>query len=149
MKLLKWLSISDRFIKTYLDARLAPLGINSSQHMYLIKICDNPGILRDSLTETFYVHPSNIVRMVTALERNGLLTKRPYEKDMRTCRLYPTEKALAIYDQVQAICRDAETLLMKSLDKEEQAAFAEMLHRCGQTVAAELGMEREGDVFDE
>ena len=149
MKLLKWLSISDRFAKSYLDARFAPLGINSSQHMYLIKICDEPGILRDSLTETFYVHPSNIVRMVSALERNGFLTKRPYEKDKRTCRLYPTGKALAIYDQVQAICRDAETLLLQSLDPDERELFHAMLYRCGRSIAAELGMEREGDVFDE
>ena len=38
MKLLKWLSVADRFAKSYLDDQLAPLGINSSQHMYLLKI---------------------------------------------------------------------------------------------------------------
>ena len=41
MKLLKWLSVADRFTKAYLDQRLEPLGINSSQHMYLLKICGN------------------------------------------------------------------------------------------------------------
>ena len=45
MKLLKWLSVADRFTKTYLDSRFAPLGINSSQHMYLLKVCSEPGIL--------------------------------------------------------------------------------------------------------
>ena len=53
MKLLKWLSVADRFAKSYLDDQLAPLGINSSQHMYLLKICDQPGILQDSLPELF------------------------------------------------------------------------------------------------
>ena len=76
MKLLKWLSVADRFTKAYLDQRLEPLGINSSQHMYLLKICGNPGISQDSLLETFYVHPSNIVRTVAALERKGFLTRK-------------------------------------------------------------------------
>ena len=34
MKILKWLSVADRFYKIYLDKQLAPFGINSSQHMF-------------------------------------------------------------------------------------------------------------------
>lgn len=49
MKLLKWLSVTDRFYKIYLDKQLAPYGINNSQYMFLIKICRSPGILQDSL----------------------------------------------------------------------------------------------------
>ena len=48
MKLLKWLSVTDRFYKIYLDKQLAPFGINNSQYMFLIKICRSPGILQDS-----------------------------------------------------------------------------------------------------
>ena len=77
MKSLKWLSVADRFTKSYMDERLAHLGINSSQHMYLLKICENPGILQDSLLESFYVHPSNVVRTVLALEKKGFLTRTP------------------------------------------------------------------------
>ena len=64
MKLIKWLSVADRYTKIYLDNMLAPLGINSSQHMYLLRICDNPGISQDSLINCFYIHPSNIVRTI-------------------------------------------------------------------------------------
>ena len=64
MQLLKWLSVTDRFYKIYLDKQLAPYGINNSQYMFLIKICRSPGILQDSLMDMFYVHPSNIVRTV-------------------------------------------------------------------------------------
>ena len=63
MKLLKWLSVTDRFYKIYLDKQLAPFGINNSQYMFLIKICRSPGILQDSLMDMFYVHPSNIVQI--------------------------------------------------------------------------------------
>ena len=68
MQLLKWLSVTDRFYKISLDKQLAPYGINNSQYMFLIKICRSPGILQDSLMDMFYVHPSNIVRTVAALE---------------------------------------------------------------------------------
>ena len=55
MQLLKWLSVTDRFYKIYLDKQLAPYGINNSQYMFLIKICRSPGILQDSLLNMFYV----------------------------------------------------------------------------------------------
>ena len=73
MKLLKWISVADRLTKSYLDNQFAALGINSSQHMYLLKICRNPGILQDSLIQSFYIHPSNIIRMISSLENRFFL----------------------------------------------------------------------------
>lgn len=113
MKSLKWLSVADRFTKSYMDERLAPLGINSSQHMYLLKVCDHPGISQDSLLNTVYVHPSNVVRMVAALEKKGFLTRTPCQQDKRTWQLYPTERALAIAEQIRAICAETEAVLLE------------------------------------
>ena len=96
MKLLKWLSVADRFSKAYLDQLLAPLGINSSQHIYLLKVCDHPGISQDALLDIVYVHPSNMVRMVASLEKKGFLTREPCSQDKRTWQLYPTQRALDI-----------------------------------------------------
>ena len=108
MQLLKWLSVTDRFYKIYLDKQLAPYGINNSQYMFLIKICRSPGILQDSLLNMFYVHPSNIVRTVATLEKQGMITRSPNDKDKRTCKLYPTERALSIVDEIQMICEKPE-----------------------------------------
>ncbi|KAI4448276.1 hypothetical protein C823_002795 [Eubacterium plexicaudatum ASF492] len=105
MKLLKWLSVTDRFYKIYLDKQLAPYGINSSQHMFLIKICDSPGILQDSMINMFYVHPSNIVRTIAALEKQGMITRSPHEQDKRTCRLYPTDRALSVVEDIRTVCK--------------------------------------------
>jgi DNA-binding MarR family transcriptional regulator len=149
MKFLKWLSVADRFAKQYLDYRLAPLGINSSQHMYLLKVCNQPGILQDSFMESFYVHPSNIVRMIATLEKNGFLTRVPYEKDKRTWCLYPTSKALAIADQIQAICNETETILTNGLSDDEQVVFYRSLLHAGKQITEKLNISRAEDEFDE
>ena len=149
MKLLKWLSVADRFTKTYLDNRFAPLGINSSQHMYLLKVCSEPGILQDSMLDIFYVHPSNIIRMLSALEKNGFLVREPYEKDKRTYRLYPTDKAMNICEQVQIICQDAEQMLMEGISEQEQDDFARILLQAGKRMAQQAGLNEKEDGFDE
>lgn len=149
MKLLKWLSVADRFAKAYLDDRLAPLGINSSQHMYLLKICDHPGISQDSLLGSVYVHPSNIVRMVASLEKKGFLTRTPCAQDKRTWQLYPTERALSIAEQVRAACEQTETVLLSSLNAQMQADFQDALMQVGKGMALQLHVERAEDEFDE
>lgn len=149
MKLLKWLSVADRFAKIYLDNQLAPLGINSSQHMYLLKVCDQPGILQDSFINSFYVHPSNIVRTIAALEKKDFLIRVPYDKDKRTWQLYPTEKAMAVAEEIRHACDKTEALLMKELSGEQQAEFTNMLFNVGKQIAGELNIERTGDEFDE
>ena len=147
MKILKWLSVADRFYKIYLDKQLAPFGVNSSQHMILIKICDSPGILQDSLMDIFYIHPSNIVRTVIALEKQGMITRSPSDEDKRTCKLYPTDRALSVIDEVQAVCEKTEALLLQGIQETDQALFLDLLMRAGKNITAELHIERKDDTF--
>ena len=149
MKLLKWLSVADRFYKIYLDKQLAPFGINSSQHMFLIKICHSPGILLDSLMDMFYVHPSNIVRTIAALEKQGMITRSPNEKDKRTCKLYPTDRTLSVIDDIQAVCDKTEAILLQGISGSDKNLFIDLLTQAGKNITSELHIERkEEDFYD-
>ena len=90
-EVLRWLAVADRYKRMYLDKQLAPLGINSSQHMYVLKVCAEPGITQDQFLQSFYVHPSNVTRAVAALEKGGFLRREACEEDKRKWRLYPTD----------------------------------------------------------
>lgn len=149
MKLLKWLSVADRFAKAYLDERLAPLGINSSQHIYLLKVCDHPGISQGALLDSVYVHPSNVVRMVASLEKKGFLMRTPCEQDKRTWQLYPTQRALDISGQIRAACEETESVLLHGLTAQAQADFQATLSQVGRKMAREQGIVRTGDEFDD
>ena len=115
MKLIKWLSVSDRYAKAYLDEKLAPLGLTSSQHMYVLKICRTAGLTQEALLDRLYIHPSNVTRTITLLERSGFLTRQPCDHDRRTYRLYPTEKAQKAVPAIEKACRDTEDALLKAL----------------------------------
>lgn len=149
MKLLKWLSVTDRFYKIYLDKQLAPFGINNSQYMFLIKICRSPGILQDSLIDMFYVHPSNIVRTIAVLEKQGMLTRSPNDKDKRTCKLYPTDRALSVIDEIQMVCEKTEALLLRDIGEAEQQLLMKLLMQTGKNITAELHIERKGEEFND
>ena len=127
MSLIRWLSVAGRHTRMYLDQRFAPLGINSSQHMYIIKICENPGISQEQFLDLFYLHPSNITRALGGLIKSGFLTKEASPQDKRTYCLYPTQKAYDIYDQILSILDETQKILCSPLSQDEQEQFLEMI----------------------
>lgn len=131
MLAIKWLSITDRHMKMYLDRQFAPLGLKSSQHMYIICIYRNPGITQDQLFSYFYLNPSNIARSVTALERNGFLIRKSNPDDKRTSRIYLTKKGEAVYQPILDILRQGEEQAMAGFSPEQREMFLDMLQKIG------------------
>lgn len=142
MELTKWLSISDRYTKMYLDRLLAPLGLNSSQHMYIVIVCQNPGITQDQLFNSFYIHPSNITRSIAFLEKEEFLKREKSSADKRTSRLYPTEKATEACNKIIKICSDWHQALLKDFSPEEQEFFLQLLQRTAMTA---VGLQKEAE----
>lgn len=63
--LMKWISVTNRFTVMALDRELIRMGLSSSQHFFVIKICEEPGITQDKLQSLIYLNPSNITRGIT------------------------------------------------------------------------------------
>lgn len=123
MEVIRWLSIADRYMKMYLDKELAVLGLNSSQHMYVVKVCQQPGITQDQFFAQFYVNPSNITRALAYLEVAGFVRKEENPFDKRTCRLYPTQKALDTREKIEMIIEQGEQRLLEDMSAEEIKSF--------------------------
>lgn len=140
MELIKWLSITNRYTKVYMDRMLAPLGLNSSQHMYIIRICKEPGITQDRFFSSFHINPSNVTRSLAALEKQGFVEKRVNSKDKRTCCLYPTVKALEAYHKIQDIQNEWNSKLLGELSEQEQEEFAAMLQRVGEAAIEQVNL---------
>lgn len=136
MDIIKWLGIAGRYRKMYLDKHLAPLGLNSSQYMYVIRACQEPGLTQDRFVESFHIHPSNVTRAVAALEKGGFLRREACREDKRTSYIYPTEKALSCCGRIFAACGEAEEAMTAGFTQEERKELGRLLKRAGENLAA-------------
>lgn len=127
--LIKWLSVADRHTKMYLDQQFAPLGITSSQHMYILAVCDDPGIPQEQLMSLFYIHPSNITRTLNSLINTGFITRKINENDKRTHCLYPTEKAQITAVKIREILEATKEKLTESISPEDSEKLTEILEK--------------------
>ncbi len=138
MYLFKWFSIIDRNIKKYMDQYLAPHGINSSQHFYLLRICEKPRIAQDQLLDMYRIHPSNITRALHTLEQQGYVCRHSCKDDKRKWLLYPTDKALEVRKEIIRISDEAHALLLKEFSEEERKQFTAYLKKAAENVLSTM-----------
>lgn len=118
-ELSKWISISDRYSKMYLNSRFEELGFNSSQHMLIKIICEKEGMLQEDLLSHIYLNKSNITRGLKQLEEKGFIKRIRDEDDKRNMRLFPTVLAKEVYPKIIEIINEWTEILEKGLTAEE------------------------------
>lgn len=111
---------------------LAPMGLKGCHSSYLSVICACPGISQDKLAQTICINKSNIARQAVFLEEEGFITRKPSQADKRVMELYPTEKTLALFPDIQKILKQWEYRLIADLTAEELELMANILGRMKQ-----------------
>lgn len=143
---IKWVSVASRHTVMHMDRVMAPYGLNASQYMYIVRVCEQPGLTQDRFLQMFYIHPSNVTRAMLALEKQGFLERRPNPKDRRTFCVYPTGKALEVYPVITRLRRAWQDVLLADLAPDTRAELQEAL-RAAALRAVAANQEEEGTPY--
>lgn len=127
INLSKYLGIITRCSMMYIGDRLEKFGIAGHHHTYIRAICENPGISQEALARKNYINKSNVARNLNALEEGGYIRREQSKSDKRVTHVYPTEKALGIYDEINIIIDDCNTYFLSALDEAERDDFVRMI----------------------
>ena len=65
--------------------------LTKGQYLYLVRICENPGIIQEKLSEMIKVDRTTAARAIKKLEINGFIEKKEDESN-KNQKLFPTEK---------------------------------------------------------
>lgn len=71
--------------------------LTKGQYLYLVRICENPGIIQEKLAEMIKVDRTTASRAIGKLEINGFIEKRDDKHNQKIKKLYPTEKGENVY----------------------------------------------------
>lgn len=113
----------------YRSDKLSPMGLKSCHSSYLTEICAHPGISQDGLARRIYINKSNVARQAAILEEEGYITRSPSATDKRVLELYPTQKALELLPDLQAMNRCSEAFLTQDLTEEEKKTLCALLNK--------------------
>lgn len=105
------------FAKSY--PSFEKLGIHPGQVPLLFALHEQNGLCQKELTSRMCVKASTVAVMIRRLERNGLVERRPDEKDQRMTRIYITGKGNNLYGALRTAAQEVEAEFYAGLSQEE------------------------------
>ncbi|MHC5375220.1 MarR family winged helix-turn-helix transcriptional regulator [Enterococcus sp. LJL120] len=98
--LIQQIAILERDISKRINELLKPLGLNSNNYFYIIKLDDNPNITQKDFTPLVKLNQSSVTRSINSLVEQGLV-KKEISLDKRSHLLSLTDEGKRIADEVK------------------------------------------------
>jgi len=92
-------------------------------------IVHNPGITSRQLCTALGLLPPNLVGLLNALEKRGLITRRPHPNDGRAMGLHPTAAGTKLMKQAEKVAFDLEAESSSALTAAERKTLIRLLQK--------------------
>lgn len=122
------LSDVSRLMRRRFDERARVIGVTRAQWRTLTVLNRNEGINQGKLAELLEVEPISLCRMVDRLEEAGHVERRRDPSDRRAWRIYLTDRARPLIEQLRAIADDLFAQALAGIDPPEQAQLIATLN---------------------
>ncbi|PCD84293.1 MarR family transcriptional regulator [Lysinibacillus fusiformis] len=120
------------------------LDLTKGQYLYVIRICENPGIIQEKVAELLKVDRTTASRAIQKLETKGFIEKRSDQGNKKNKLLFPTNKSLDIYPYLK---REGEYSNERALDgfsSEEVDSIHHLLTRVLQNIEIDWEAVKKG-----
>ena len=111
------------------DLHFQDKGISGCQTSYIMQVVWRPGLSQEDLSKLLLVNKSTVTRHVSQLEKSGFIIRELDPEDQRKKRLYPSEKAKKIYEEIIDYLDDWNNLLLQDFTEEEAEMITQALQK--------------------
>ena len=109
--------------------RIAHLGITPDQFSILrwLNEGDPNGLTQRTLTDLMASDPNTITSTLTRMERAGLVSREPHERDRRAHRVRMKPKGRRAFEEGRELAIDLQAQMLKALPEERRGGFLDEL----------------------
>ena len=135
-----------RMIRRRADHVAGKRGTTRAQWVVIGRLASRPGLSQAELAGLAEVEPITMARLLDRLESRGLVERRPDQKDRRLRRLFLTEKAQPLLEEVGAFRAEMNEVATRGLDPSALAGLRESLGRIKANLSDDKAARCEGAV---
>ncbi|MGP4062467.1 MarR family winged helix-turn-helix transcriptional regulator [Halobacillus sp. H74] len=103
--------------------------LTRGQYLYLVRICENPGIIQEKVAEMIKVDRTTAARSIKKLEMNGFVEKKEDEHNKKIKKLFPTEKGEKVFPFIKRENDHSNAVALESLSEKEVEIIFDLLQR--------------------
>ena len=129
-----------RLIRRNFLRRAQDLGLSQAQWQALAYLSRQQGVKQVTLAESLDIQPITVARIIDKLEKAGLVARQPDPDDRRAFRLYLTDAAGPLIDQMWEFALETRAEALAGLDEDQvEALIGALAHMKDNLLAAENG----------
>jgi len=118
--------------------------LTKGQYLYLVRICEKPGIIQEKLAEIIKVDRTTAARAIKKLAMEGFIEKREDKVNKKIKRLFPTEKGKKIYPLLQREEHYSQGVALEGLSIEEADNLFQLLQKVRKNVEIDWEYVKKG-----
>ncbi|MGM0890588.1 MAG: MarR family winged helix-turn-helix transcriptional regulator [Bacillota bacterium] len=119
--------------------------LTKGQYLYLVRICENPGIIQEKLAEMIKVDRTTAARAIKKLEINGFIEKKEDKHNKKIKKLFPTEKGKNVYPFIKRENDYSNIVALEGFSEREVETISDLLQRIRKNVEKDWEYVKKGN----
>ncbi|UMR38015.1 MarR family winged helix-turn-helix transcriptional regulator [Paenibacillus polymyxa] len=119
--------------------------LTKGQYLYLVRICENPGIIQEKLAEMIKVDRTTASRAIQKLVINGFIEKKEDQHNKKINKLFPTEKGNSVYPFIKREHDYSDQVALAGFSESEVNTIFTLLQRVRKNISDEWEFVKKGN----
>ncbi|OKP81912.1 MarR family transcriptional regulator [Paenibacillus sp. P3E] len=119
--------------------------LTKGQYLYLVRICENPGMIQEKLAEMIKVDRTTAARAIKKLEINGFIKKNDDPVNQKIKKLFPTEKGMTVYPFIKRENDYSNKVALSGFSESEVETVFDLLQRVRKNVEKDWEFVKKGN----
>ncbi|OZB95398.1 MarR family winged helix-turn-helix transcriptional regulator [Paenibacillus sp. XY044] len=144
-EILREIGMIARALDSISNIEFKEYDLTKGQYLYLVRICENPGIIQEKLAEMIKVDRTTAARAIQKLEMSGFIEKKADERNKKIKKLFPTEKGHAVFPFIQREHDHSNRVALAGFSEEETETIFRLLQRVRKNIEIDWEYVKKGN----
>ncbi|WP_445448231.1 MarR family winged helix-turn-helix transcriptional regulator [Enterococcus lactis] len=144
-EILRDIGMIARALDSISNIEFKEVDLTRGQYLYLVRICENPGIIQEKLAEMIKVDRTTTARAIKKLESNGMIERLEDKENKKIKKLYPTKKGAEIYPFIIRENNYSNAVALNGLSDEEAKQLEYLLKKVCKNISKDWNFVKKGN----
>lgn len=145
VEILRDIGVIARALDSISNIEFKEVDLTRGQYLYLVRICENPGIIQEKLAEMIKVDRTTTARAIKKLEKNGMIKKQQDQENRKIRHLYPTSKGKTVYPLIIRENEHSNQVALQGITEEEAQQLKTLLEKVSANVSDDWNFVKKGN----
>ncbi|MDH2361960.1 MarR family winged helix-turn-helix transcriptional regulator [Priestia megaterium] len=144
-EILREIGMIARALDSISNIEFKEYDLTKGQYLYLVRICENPGIIQEKLAEMIKVDRTTAARAIKKLKMNGFIEKKDDLHNKKNKNLFPTEKGKNVYPFIKRENDYSDTVALEGFTQEEADTILKLVQRVRKNIETDWEFVKKGN----